>query len=242
MKQLFLISACLLLLVGCQTTHQSPPSSGKIDALGASIQKIASDHQKTAGSPEAAQAFQEIYNESGMLLVANAEQEKLIGDLQSKLKSAQDTTELRHSLVWLAPAFLIACCGLFAAWGYFKFRWLEYAAVAAGSISIGSIVLYLAIQTIQSVLVWLVPAGVGLAVAYAVYWFIKNRKKTVTEMQASTIAALNNDRADAQAIINGIQSPATKAIVAQATDLIPAAMYAKAKSIPLSNVPASAPS
>lgn len=194
------------------------PSSGKVDALVASIQKIASDHKKTAASSDDAAAFGEIYDQAGMLLTANAEMEKSITDLQNKLKSARDTGELRHSLVWLAPAFLIACCGLFAAWGYFKFRWLEYAAVAAGAISVGSIVLYLAIQTIQSVLVWLVPVVVGLGVAYAVYWFIKNRKKTTAEMNASINAALTNEAGTAEAVIDQLQSPQTKSLVKQATD------------------------
>lgn len=218
MKRLLLMIP-MLLMFGCVSSTIAPPSTGKISALGQSIQKTAKDHQKTAASAEDSTAFQEIYDQSVMLLAANVEMEKALTDWQTKLKSAQDTSELRKSLVWLAPAFLIACCALFAAWGYFKFRWLEYAAVAAGAISIGSIVLYLAIQTIQNLLVWLVPAIVGLGLAYAVYWFISNRKKTTSELVASAATALSVVPAEAKTVIqneiSSIQSPQTKALVAQ---------------------------
>lgn len=218
MKRLAILISMVLMFGGC-LSHQSA-DSGRTDAHLDSIQRIAQQHKKTAQSPDDVQAFDEIYNEAVMAKTADALAEQTITDLKKQLASAKDTTKLRDSLVWLAPSFLIACCVLFAAWGYFKFRWLEYAAVAAGAISIGSIVLYLAIQTIQSVLVWLVPVAVACGVAYAVYWFIANRKKTTKEMEQSATQALafvpSEAKAIVQARINEIQSPQTQALVAQA--------------------------
>lgn len=209
--------AILLLGCGCQSPIPiAPVSIGTISAHTQTIRRIADESKKTASSSADATAFGEISAETTALDVGIKSLQDLVNNLQKRLASALDTAKLRDSMIFLVPIGLIICVGGFAAWGYFKFRWLEYVGVGGGGIAVGAIILYLAIQTIQQVLVWLVPIVMICGIAGAVILIIKNRKKTSAEMAAATVAALNNTKEVAVGIISDIQSSQTKAVVAQA--------------------------
>ena len=210
------ISVFCLALAGCATVPQGNAGTGKISAQASTIAQTAKAHAKSTTNPSDAEAFTEIYNEAVMLQAADVETAKTISTLQIQLKSAQDTAKLRDSLVWLAPSGLIIAVVAFAAWGYFQIRVLEYVGLGGAGVAIGAIVLYLSIQSIQMAMPW-VLLGLGvLAVVAMVYWFIENRTKTVTQLVASTQAALTMAPTQAIAAMNKIQSPAVQAIVAHA--------------------------
>lgn len=217
MKRLLLMIP-MLLMVGCAATPST--ETGKTAGHIESIQSLALNGKKNAASPADAQAFDEIYNESVMAKTADDATQEVIVNLKKQLASAKDTAKLRDSLVWLVPGFLIASVLAFAAWGYFKIRFLEYLALAFGAISLSAIVLYLAIQEVQRVFVWAVPVAVIAAMGYGVYLFIVNRKRVTAELEAGTAKAIAAVPAEAQAgvvaAIQQIQSPQTQALVAQA--------------------------
>lgn len=212
---ILILAVLCLALAGCQSDSLPPASVGTIEAHADTIKRIADQSKAKAASPEDATAFGLISDEATAIQTGIAALEKTVGDLQKRLKSATDNAKLRDSLIWLAPSGLILCVAGFAAWGYFKFRWLEYIGVAGAGIAVGAIVLYLSIQSIQMAMPW-VLLGIGvLCVGGVVYWIIQNRKATVTQLVASTNKALTLPVKQAIDAIDALQSPATKAIVAQ---------------------------
>lgn len=205
------------ILAGCQSPVTIAPASiGTISAHTQTIRRIADENKKTSASPADATAFGEISAEANALDVGVKALTDLVTSLQSKLKSALDIAKLRDSFIPLGWSCLAAGVLCVAAWGYFKTKvisidWLRYLGFGLIVISISSVAMYLAIDTIQTAMPWIL-FGIGVLVAAAsAYWFVKHRNDTAAQLQAGAIAKITNAPA---VVMDKIQTPATKKLAA----------------------------
>lgn len=216
---ILILAVLCLALAGCQSDSTAPPSVGTIEAHADTIKRIADQSKPKAASPEDATAFGQISDEATAIQAGIAALEKTVNDLQTKLKNALDTAKLRDSVIFLVPAGIVIWAFGFAFWGYSKSeaRWAEYAGLAGAGMTLGASAVYLAIQTIQTVIPWLlVAAGAAVAVVM-VYLFIKRRTVVAKQLVTSTQAAINMLPPEVQPVLkqqlSAYQSPATKAVV-----------------------------
>lgn len=224
------------LAVFCFGCAGNPPAGtaagGKVEARLETIQRIAGERQKATTNPADVQAFNEIYNQSKLAIISEAEMATLIDTLQKQHAKDVSTEKFRDRMIPIAISSGIAGVFCIAAWLYLKPKmlilgafsaWvdiLEYAGGAFEVVAILAVSFYIAIDPLANWAKWAIPLGMSALAGYSVYLFIARRKAramqtvtTVTELVKSNKAALINPPERALAVMGAIQSDVTKAVV-----------------------------